>query len=107
MSRTFSQRISPEVLYVADHEGMHDFVNSSQVGRAMADVARDMASIATQTGESEYGHRERIVTGGRDNSERAGAEVYDMRRERGEPSPDAWPSRVLVNLARSYRMRGN
>lgn len=84
-----------------DDGGFKAFLMSAQLGAAMKSVADDLAAQANRSGRSEYESRRSVVSGGRDNSPRAGAEVVESRR--------SWPdvrARHLLNVTKLFRVRG-
>lgn len=76
-------------------------MNSRMVGDAMRSVAADMAAQANAQGRGRYEAAPRTVTAGWRNTERAGAEVVESRRDYRDVR-----NRTLVNLSRQYTMRG-
>lgn len=99
MSHTF--RIGPGITYRTDTAGLRELGRSEVIGRAALSVARDMAVRANAEGHGTYKARPRTVTAGWENEDRAGAEVVEVERDSRDVQ-----SRVLVNLTKSYRMRG-
>lgn len=87
--------------YTPDDRGMRQFRFSDTVGNAMGKVANDFAAQANARGRSRYVARQKLVRGGHQNSERAGAEVTEEQRHWNDVR-----ERLLVNLSRDFRMRG-
>lgn len=88
--------------YRPDSQGTRQFMNSKMIGDAMGKVAADFrAQLREQGAKSSYEARQRTVTGGRNASNRAGAEIVETDRYWGDVK-----RRRLVNLSRQYRMRG-
>lgn len=84
-----------------DDAGFQAFLLSPQLGRAMRGVADQLADQANRSGRSEYVSAQTVVSGGRSNSPRSGAEVRESRR--------SWPdvrARHLMNVTRAFRARG-
>lgn len=93
--------LSRDVRYRANQKGMKEFAQSDMVGKAMHDVARDLAADANATGRSDYEAREAAVRGGRNNSKRAGAEVEETTRHFSDVR-----TRHLIDITNQFRMRG-
>ena len=87
--------------YRANSSGTREFMNSQMIGTAMRGVAGQLSGQANAAGRSRYEVRELTVTGGWNNSSRAGAEVYEADRDWRDVR-----NRVLVDVARGFHMRG-
>lgn len=87
--------------YRSDPAGMRAFVSSQMVGAAMVSVASQLASAANQSGRSTYTARAATVQGGRQNSDRAGAEVVESDRSWADVN-----ARHLRNITNTFRSRG-
>ena len=86
--------------YTPNSRGTREFMNSQMVGTAMRGVADQLAGQANTAGRSRYEVRELTVAGGWGNTSRAGAEVYESRRDYRDVR-----DRVLVNVSRQFYMR--
>lgn len=76
-------------------------MNSQDISNAMRTVAEDMAAQAMREGKSLYKVNSRTVQGGRYATNRAGAEVVETQRDYRDVR-----HRVLVNISKTFRMRG-
>lgn len=84
-----------------DNGGFRAFLNSPELGRSMLGVAQQLAAEANSSGRSEYEAVQTVVSGGRDNSARSGAEVRESRRSWSDVR-----SRNLLNVTKAFRSRG-
>jgi len=72
------------VQYRPDHSGFRQFVREPFIGQAAVDAGRAVAAWAQGNDPGgEYVVQESGVTGGRDNSFRAGAVVTETVRDKG------------------------
>lgn len=84
-----------------DERGFKAFLNSPELTRIAMGVASQLSDEANASGRSDYEAVPTVVSGGRNNAPRSGAEVRESRR--------SWPdvrARHLMNVTRAFRARG-